>query len=589
MIDRRIAKPGRLAYHQGVEPERDFSSRQFGTAALISAAVLAVAHLGGLTDRFIINDDVRQQIYWMAVWRDPGLFEADPLSAYARVYVPWGVRWLYRLGSLAWDPVYFSKLLPIPTYGLLGGLLFLIGRRIGNDRLGWAMVGCFWLMPFFPDRMAGGLARSFAAPLIALFWYAWLADRDRLLGLTLILQALLIPYILPLGLGALGLARVTRGLFTRFGPADPAKPYPRSRSQWLIAGLACALVAAMALDHINAGFGPLVNRAEMAGRPEFGPQGRYPWLPVAPFWWELSYKAWSKIGPFQEWGLLAGGLVTGLIITAGLVGLRRAGPAFGLSRQTLPRLAPAVYLALSSLILHLAATLLLARLFVPDRYLAYSGQLLYGLLLALGLGGFIRVERWPIKAGVLILAGLAGLGAVRSHGAGLTDYTAWRPLAEAVAELDRGALIAGHPHTMDNVLTFGRRKVLVSYELAHPWSRGWWPTVEARLADLIEAYYSPDPARIEELCRKYGIDYLVAEEKRFKLPPAGKRFSGALLFQPYDDLIRQALARETPPALLTAELGPRTRIGPGLELIDVRGLRKPVLSRRPPPAAEPLD
>jgi hypothetical protein len=57
--------------------------------ALISGAVFVLAHLRALATPFVINDDVRQQIYWMQQWQDPALFRGDFLTDYARAYVPW--------------------------------------------------------------------------------------------------------------------------------------------------------------------------------------------------------------------------------------------------------------------------------------------------------------------------------------------------------------------------------------------------------------------------------------------------------------------------------------------------------------------
>jgi hypothetical protein len=77
----------------------------------------------------------------------------------------------------------------------LAALLFVMGRRLRDARLGWTMVLVFWQMPFFLDALSGGLARAFAAPLLALFLYAWIARRPLLVAAALVAQSLLIPYV----------------------------------------------------------------------------------------------------------------------------------------------------------------------------------------------------------------------------------------------------------------------------------------------------------------------------------------------------------------------------------------------------------
>ena len=168
------------------------------------------------------------------------------------------------------------------------------------------------------------------------------------------------------------------------------------------------------------GYGPLVSAQEMVNRPEFYAHGRYQILPEASLLWELI-RPWEFIAPFREWGLVAG--ILGCVSLALLLaaGLRRLDwPAW---RQ---RLKPAWYLGLASLALYFLARLFLLKLFVPDRYLMYTLNLFYCLVLALGLQTALRVSRWPRYLAILALVAAASLGAWRLQGVGLKDYSAYR-------------------------------------------------------------------------------------------------------------------------------------------------------------------
>jgi hypothetical protein len=472
--------------------------------ALISGAIFAGAHFQALTHPFIINDDVRQQLYWMQQWQDPALFRGDFLTSYARHYVPWGVKGLYWLASWWVSPLYFAKLIPGFLLVVLAVCLFQIGCRLADRRLGWMMVAVFWLMPFFLDNLAGGLARSFATPLLALFWLGWQARRPRVMGAALLLQALFIPYIFLVAAPAALLA----WLLARLG-RDAPPPFPRQTSHFFLLGLGAALVVAMNLQFSAAGYGPLVSAREMVNRPEFYAHGRYPLLPEPSLLWELV-SPWEFIAPFREWGLAAG-----ILGCVGLAVLVAAG-VWRLDWASLgPRLKPAGYLGLASLILYLLARLFLLKLFVPDRYLMYTANLFYCLLLALGLKAILRVDRWPRYLAVLALVGAAGLGVWRLQGVGLKDYSAYRPLYAALAATPKDALMAGHPNLMDNIPTFARRRALVTYKLAHPWSRGYWQKVQPRLHDLFTAYYAADPQVVVDFCRKYGVAFLIVDDRHF--------------------------------------------------------------------------
>ena len=83
---------------------------------------------------------------------------------------------------------------------------------------------------------------------------------------------------------------------------------------------------------------------------------------------------------------------------------------------------------------------------------------------------------------------------------------------------------------MDTVPTFARRRAFATYELAHPWSRGYWAKLKPRLQDFFRAYYAADPQVVVDFCRKYGIDFLIVDDRHFA--PAFLK-GGDFLF-PYD-------------------------------------------------------
>lgn len=487
--------------------------------ALISGVIFVLAHFPALINPYIINDDVRQQIYWMQQWQDPALFVGDFLTGYARHYVPWGVKALYWVASWGVPPLYFAKILPGILFVFLAVCLFKIGTGLASRRLGWMMVAVYWLMPFFLDNLAGGLARAFAAPLLALFWLGWQDKRPGVMGTALLLQALFIPYIFMLAAPAALLA----WLLARFNKDSPP-PFPASAAHFFLLGLGAALVIAMNLQFSADGYGPLVWAREMVNRPEFYAHGRYRILPEPSLLWELV-SPWEFIPPFREWGPVAGSLVcVGLLALLG-TGARRLD-----WRSLRQQLKPLWYLGFASLVLYFLARLFLLRLFVPDRYLMYTFNLFYCLFLALGLQAALQVERWPRHLAVLALVAAASLGAWRLEGVGLKDYSAYRALYSALGSTPKDTLIAGHPYLMDTIPTFARRRAFATYELAHPWSRRYWAKLDPRLQDLFQAYYASDPQVIVDFCRKYGIAFLIVDDRHFS--PAFLK-GGNFLF-PYD-------------------------------------------------------
>ncbi len=473
-------------------------------AAGLSGVVFILAHLQALTNPYVVNDDVRQQLFWMWQWLDPELFKGDLLANYARDYVPWGVKGLYWLASWVTDPISFSQVFPGLLFIFLALCLYRIGLKLGDRRLAWTAVAVYWLMPFFLGNLAGGLARAFAAPLLALFWLGWQEEKPWGMGAALLLQALFIPYIFLVCALAAGLA----WLASRTGRTG-APPFPARPVHFLFLAAGVGLVEFMNLTYTTDGFGPLVSYADMVNRPEFYAGGRYTILPVPSIFWELI-SPWEWIAPFQDLGLVAAIVVCVVLPCAVIWGLVRLD-----WRVLTPRLQPLWYLGLAGFLLYFLAQIFLLKLFVPDRYLIYTLNLAYCLILALGLHAALKVDRWPRNLGLLILIAATGLGGWRLQNAGLKDYAVYRPVYAALAHIPKDAIVAGHPNLMDNIPTFVRRRALVTYKLAHPWSQGFWRKIEPRLQDLFAAYYAADPQEVIAFCRKYQVSFLVVDDRHF--------------------------------------------------------------------------
>jgi hypothetical protein len=529
-----------------------------------SLVVFVVAHRHALRSPFVINDDVRQQLFWMARWLDPGLYPSDLLNAYAAAYVPAGVKALYLLAAEAagLDPILFSKLLSGVLFVLLALVMRAIGLTLGDRTLGFFSAALVWLLPFFLKNVSGGLSRSFAAPLLALFVLAWLRKNAWLMAATLLVEALCIPYMAILCAGCACLDALASRLARRPGPAFPGRPW-----HVLVLVAAAGLVWSMNQAITTAGFGPLAWGRDLVGRPEFTAAGRLDLFPLPNPFFDLVYWPFEGIGLFLDLGLVAGIASLAALLPLLVRGARRTPWA-----ELAARARPLAFLLAGSLGLYLVARAVALALFVPDRYVTYSINLLYALGLAVCLRHALAgLDGRRFGAWLLVLA--VGLGAWRETDAGLYDYRADAPLYAAVAALPKDALLAGHPELLDNVLTFGRRNVLASFELAHPWCLGYWRRLAPRLADQVEAYYAKDPATVIDMARRYGITHFVVRESDF----TPRALAGHPLFAPYDARIRELAARPGDFALLDGKNFPYTRPEPGVRLVDMR----PFATNRP--------
>ncbi|MCF6290143.1 MAG: hypothetical protein L3J03_04010 [Desulfobacterales bacterium] len=537
---------------------------------VLSAAffVYVVSHWSAISSPYVINDDVRQQIFWMQQWQEPGLYQGDVLARYARNYVSWGVQAIYWPASHFMNPVQFTKVLAGLLYVLTAGLLYSLARGMFRDRLTPLLAVCvYFLFGGFMMKISGGLPQSFAYPL--LIGYLLFLARQRLVaaGGVILLQSVFNPYIFLLCLltHALYIAHNHGGLIGNriLRPQAATGAQRKQFNRLFLANLTVgAGIVLMALKYVffkSQEFGNLVTRAEMKGLAEYSAAGRYELLPQPSFFYELI-RPWIFNLPFREWGLTAG--LFGVVLVVALVG-------FAVTRRwkdiDITDFRVFAYLFVASLILYLFANFFLLKLFVPRRYLQFSLNLFYCLALATCLRITIEELRLKHLAFPLLTTLFILFAAFRLQGVGIYDYSAQAPLYRFMATTPIDSLVAGHPGLMDNVLTFSRRRAFVTYELSHAWIQPYWSMIKDRTSAFFKAYYAAEPDDVREFCRNNSIDYLIVREQDFRILPDKERY----YFEPFNSEIRKILGSKNNFAVLDEEQFPSVYRAGGVRVIKL--------------------
>lgn len=548
------------------------AKRDFLIVALMAGVVFCIAHLHGLRSSFVLNDDARQQIYWMQSFVDPGLYPPDLQGDYARLYVPYALKALYKVVSPFIGPLFFSKILTGLLYVVLAGAMFCIGFRIFGKKGGYITALTTLCLPWFLYNMSGGLARSFVPPLMAIFMAAWLYERPKLMAGTLLAAAIFIPYLFLILAGAVLLSFVQGMIFKNL----PKPPFPKGALHLAIIAVGGLLVYSFNASIESAGFGPLVSISDMEGQSIFGPQGRLNIYPLPSIFHEAVYAPLERVGLFRELGLWPGILSLAAIILLAGAGIWQA-VRKGVFRAWAKRgelaalLSPFLYLLAASLFLYLLARVIALRLFVPERYLVYSLYLLYTLLIAFGIGQLILAAKFRTPVLVILTLAALAFGGLRQIDLGLYDYSADQELYAEARKTPKNAILAGHPELMDNVLTFGRRNVYLSFELLHPWSKGYWEEVAPRLENLLGAYYAKDPNIVRLFAQRRRISYFVVDERHFSRDFLENR----PMFAPYDKFIRNLAEKPGKFALLNRDIFPGIKAGDGQWIVPIEKMSLP--------------
>ena len=516
---------------------------------------------------YIVCNDVCQQIFWMQRFRDPGLYPPDIVNEYARSYVPWGVRGVYYTASFWIDALRFSKILTAFTYLGSGLLLFLLGNLLGGRAAAWASTAILWLYPLPTHSMAGGLARSFAFPLILLFLVACAWRKRWLMHLALLLQALFIPYIFPACALAVLLPCACRPFMQKMGKKPPAPAFSLSWRDIAVMGAASLLIIAWQHQMSSLGFGPLPTATQLAADPIYTAAGRFRIWPIPMLIEDLFFTPPYYLFSMQRWPVWGHALGVTAFCLLFFFCLYKG-------RKTTGELTAYLWYALACLGMYALAYALALRLFIPGRQVEYAVDAAVCLLFGLGLGLAWRdaaARFFPRHARVLstlLVCLLALAGSVRLHQEGLTDYSEYASLYDKVRSLPSNALVAGHPMLMDAVHTFGLHNVLASRKLAHPWSLGYWARYEPRLRASLDALYAKDPQTLVELRRRYGVTHIIVDNRQL----ADAFIQDVPLFAPYNAYIRKLAARPGPFLLAPDGPLPGMEVQPGVRLISLADL-----------------
>jgi hypothetical protein len=524
-------------------------------AALLFVVIWMARSLWPALDSNVVQDDARQHVFWMQRLEDPSLLRDDLYADYFASQAPGGYVLLYRALLLVTDPLAASKLLP-PVLGLVAALFtFLLVERLYPSRPAaflTTVLGSWYVWQY--DDLASGSPRGFLLPLTAALLYGLVAGwRWWVVAGVVAIEALVYPSAAALGVMLVGARLVTLDHWP-----------PRLTTDWrawravAASGLVCVLLLAPTVFG-GSPFGPTVDAATARTMPEFGPSGRNAFFVPDPYeLWIVSYRSGFDLRVTDV-------LVPGLPILYWLLALAGLLPLAAVIRRWRPggpSLRPAAVLiaqvVAASLVLFLLAHLLLFRLYLPARFVAWTVPL--ALAIAAGVGIVAVLESatmaWPregsrssrrtvVGAAVMILAiGLAAYPA-RFDGNFVLDRTP--AITGYLRALPPDALVVGVPIETDSVPAFSGRPVLVNREYALAYHLGFYRQVERRAREVIEAYYSETPGPLVDLVNRYGVTVFLVNRAAFDPATAADAWAGN--FAPHTADVMERMERGRPSAL----------------------------------------
>ena len=547
------------------------SKKGIGAVILVmalSTSVFLVGNYDIFSNHYLINDDVRQQLFWMERWQDPELFQNDFLANYSEAYVPVGVRTIYRFASLWFDPLLFSKILTAILFVVTAALRFVWGRLFGDNLTALIVVVVYFLFIGFQAQMAGGLYRGFVFPLLIAYLY-FISGGDIFKGgVVVLVQSFFNPYVFLLCLLTqvlfVSLEIAPRVFPKTFATTEPISDLGKFIRRLLVLNIPVIIGVVFTVFNIlwyQSNLGHLISSSEMVGKSEYTEFGRYQLYPTPSFFYELI-RPWEFNLSFPYWGPIAGWIMAlaaiGIFVYAGL------------NYQPVVKwkgLRGLILIIPVSLLLYVVARLFLVKLFVPRRYLFYTLNIIY----CIGFAVAIRIILEKIELSrtkmCLILLALLVFASFKGRHIELFDYSHGQSLYKFLQTTPKNTLIAGWPELMDNVMTFGNRRAFVTYELSHTWVEPYWSEVKKRTFDLFKVYYSSSPDEIKAFCKSRGIEYFIVREEDF----SPQRLSEPnLYFEPFNGFIWYLMNSTQDFAILDKSVFPPVFDSNGVRVIHIQ-------------------
>lgn len=507
------------------------------------------AHISNGADPNQFADDARAWIVPFDHYHDARLLSNDYVGDYLLATMPVGYRLLYSAAASLGDPRGLSKVLP---YLLLFISLLAVGwaaARLGGLLAAATALSLMLGSDLFLVRMAGGMPRAFAYPIIACGLLAMVQGKMVFLAAMVLIGAAFYPVTAVI----LGSSMAFILLILPARDRGSALGWSLKRRLALL-GLTAALAGLLLLPIVlsTRAYGPVIDTARARTFEEYGPNGRYnkndrpPYPGLHKTFSTAAVKTFfgrdKPLTPMKGWFKKKASRANVLLVVLFLLVL----PGWGLLLFKRPEARRFSALLLAALGGSLVSKSAAPYLYLPWRYALYTVPLMAVIMLPTGFTGLgILISRkkarplleWLVP-GALCLMMVLALGGRGDARAGLTvRLPREQKIYRKIAELPADSLIAGWPTgVMDNVPYVSRRTAFITYETHQVFHLDFLKEMRHRMGTLIDAYFATSPGPLKRLRELYGVTHLLVNLRHL-------RGRAPYYLSPFDHWAKKAMAR----------------------------------------------
>lgn len=465
-----------------------------------------------LTNNFIINDDNLQHTIVYNIYKNPELLNTSYSIKYYLDMSPIGYKYIFSISKLLnIEIIVFSKIIAISLYIITLIITFFLGKNFDKDIGGIIMVSLYSISLTFIDKIAGGLPRAFAYPLVALFLLGIFSQNLKITCCSFIASALFYP---PLLLNFSIVLLINVMLTYKLNGFKKQDFFILSIT--IISSL-CFLTPTILKSYYYGGyFAP----NEYGILPELNPNcGR------------ISIKAdtYQSI-PFVDLLLvelmnifhIQNPYIIYFLSTISIIGLI-------ISYKKL-QIKLIMLIFTSTTLAFYISQFFYPKFYIPSRNLTFFLPFLFFSTII----NFIIEFAKKVKLYLVYFFIILGLTLIATPYYGYNyDFREYKDLFNEIKKTPKSAIIAGLPDPiLDGVQLFGERAILVGYETFAPFHKNYLLSQRRKMIDNIELLFTENKDDFNKLIKKYKITHILIP-KNFP-----DRLETYQLFCPYTEKIK---------------------------------------------------
>lgn len=467
----------------------------------------------------IFEDDTRVYVFWLQKFIEPNLLADDLIADYFQSVTPPGYTLLFRIFALLGiGPVIVANWLTVGLTILAAAYVFLLSvELLPVPVVGLISTIIFWLV----SGPVSNTPRGFVYVLIPAFAYYLLRNSLILCLLTVALQALFYPLYIFIMLGIL----IVRLFEFRGGKLT----FSRQRQDYILcfSGIGIAFVCLIPYIITSSEFAPSITREEARLLPEYAATGRTPYF-YDSFIDQFILGWQSGVQPIRLFTPIKITWIS--LLLPFFISLPSLFPLVTKLKQRAAILLQAILVSIGMFIL---AHWVFLKLFLPNRYTRHTWQIVICVATSIAIAILLEaIFQWLKQTNLLSLTWKNLFATVVSirllsylllypiyvkptiaqpiyHIAEIENFLAQQPKDIQVASLE--AIAA------DNIPTFAKRSVFVSWEYANPYHPKYYNQIRARAINLIEAYYTDSLPELQDFIQQHQIDFFVIRPSHFSL------------------------------------------------------------------------